>query len=69
LARLASEFDKRTGSIEPGMEADSIAIQRDPIADITAIQDVIIVIIIIKQRQGRGESPRLVTLLTFCSRD
>jgi imidazolonepropionase-like amidohydrolase len=36
--------DKRTGSIKPGMEADFIAIERDPIADITAIQDVIIVI-------------------------
>jgi len=36
--------DKRTGSIKPGMEADLISIERDPIADITAIQDVIIVI-------------------------
>ena len=36
--------DKRTGSIKPGMEADFIAIERDPTADITAIQDVVMVI-------------------------
>ncbi len=36
--------DKRTGSIKAGMEADFIAIERDPTADISAIQDVIIVI-------------------------
>jgi imidazolonepropionase-like amidohydrolase len=36
--------DKRTGSIKPGLEADFIAIERDPVADITAIQDVIVVI-------------------------
>ncbi len=36
--------EKRTGSIKPGMEADFIAIERDPIADITAIQDVVVVI-------------------------
>ena len=36
--------DKRTGSIKAGMEADLLAIERDPTADITAIQDVIVVI-------------------------
>jgi imidazolonepropionase-like amidohydrolase len=36
--------EKRTGSIKPGMEADFIAIERDPLADITAIQDVVVVI-------------------------
>lgn len=36
--------EKRTGSIKQGMEADFTAIERDPTADITAIQDVVIVI-------------------------
>jgi imidazolonepropionase-like amidohydrolase len=36
--------DKRAGSIKAGMEADFIAIERDPLVDITAIQDVIIVV-------------------------
>ena len=36
--------DKRTGSIKAGMEADLLAIERDPTTDITAIQDVIVVI-------------------------
>jgi imidazolonepropionase-like amidohydrolase len=37
-------IEKRTGSIKAGMEADLLAIERDPTADITAIQDVIVVI-------------------------
>lgn len=36
--------DKRAGSIKAGMEADLIVIERNPLADISAIQDVIIVI-------------------------
>jgi imidazolonepropionase-like amidohydrolase len=36
--------DKRTGSIKAGMEADLIAIERDPLTEISAIQDVIIVV-------------------------
>lgn len=44
VAAACIGVEKRTGSIKPGMEADFIAIERDPIADITAIQDVIVVI-------------------------
>lgn len=44
IAAACIGVDKRTGSIKAGMEADLIAIERDPIADITGIQDVIIVI-------------------------
>lgn len=44
VAAACIGVDKRTGSIKPGMEADFIAIERDPLADITAIQDVIVVI-------------------------
>ena len=36
--------EKRTGSVRPGLEADLIAIERDPLADITALQDVLLVI-------------------------
>jgi len=34
----------RTGSIKPGMEADFVAVERDPLADIRNLQDVILVI-------------------------
>lgn len=44
VAAACIGVEKRTGSIKPGMEADFIAIERDPTADISAIQDVIIVI-------------------------
>ncbi|MEK6407221.1 MAG: amidohydrolase family protein [Acidobacteriota bacterium] len=44
VAAACIGVDKRTGSIKPGMEADFIALERDPLADITAIQDVIVVI-------------------------
>ena len=44
VAAACTGVDKRTGSIKPGMEADFIAIERDPTADISAIQDVIVVI-------------------------
>lgn len=36
--------DKRTGSITPGLEADLIAVERDPVADVFALQDVILVV-------------------------
>ena len=35
---------KRTGSIRPGMEADLIAVEQDPLADIRALQDVVLVV-------------------------
>ncbi|HJZ67266.1 MAG TPA: amidohydrolase family protein [Blastocatellia bacterium] len=44
VAAACLGVDKRTGSIKPGMEADLIAVDRDPLADISAIQDVILVI-------------------------
>lgn len=44
VAAACIGVDKRTGSIKPGMEADLIAIERDPTADISGIQDVIVVI-------------------------
>ncbi len=37
-------IEKRTGSIRPGMEADLVAVERDPLADIKNLQDVILVI-------------------------
>jgi len=36
--------DRRTGSVKPGLEADLIAIERDPLADITALQEVLLVV-------------------------
>ena len=44
VAATCIGVDKRTGSIKPGMEADLIAIERDPTTDISGIQDVIVVI-------------------------
>ena len=44
VAAACLGVDKRTGWIKPGMEADLIAVERDPLADISAIQDVILVI-------------------------
>jgi len=35
---------QRTGSIRPGLEADLIAIDRDPLKEITALGDVLLVI-------------------------
>ena len=35
---------KRTGSIQPGMEADLIAVERDPLADVRNLQDVVLVV-------------------------
>jgi imidazolonepropionase-like amidohydrolase len=34
----------RTGSLRPGMEADLVVIDRDPLADIAALQDVLVVV-------------------------
>jgi imidazolonepropionase-like amidohydrolase len=44
VAATCIGVDKRTGFVKPGMEADLIAIERDPTVDISAIQDVIVVI-------------------------
>jgi imidazolonepropionase-like amidohydrolase len=37
-------IQQRTGAIKPGLEADLIAVERDPLADINNLQDVILVI-------------------------
>ena len=34
----------RTGSIKPGLEADLIAVERDPISDVRNLQDVVLVV-------------------------
>jgi imidazolonepropionase-like amidohydrolase len=44
VAATCVGVDKRTGSIKQGMEADLIAVDRDPLTDISAIQDVILVV-------------------------
>jgi imidazolonepropionase-like amidohydrolase len=36
--------EKRTGSIRPGLEADFVVIERDPLSDIKNLQDVLLVI-------------------------
>jgi len=36
--------EKRAGSIRPGMTADFIAVDRDPLADIVALQDLVLVV-------------------------
>ncbi len=35
---------QRTGAIKPGLEADLVAVDRNPLADVTNLQDVILVI-------------------------
>jgi imidazolonepropionase-like amidohydrolase len=38
------QIDKETGAVEPGLEADLIVIEKNPLEDIRVIQDVIVVI-------------------------
>lgn len=37
-------IEKRTGSIRPGLEADFVAVERDPLSDVGNLQDVLLVI-------------------------
>ncbi len=37
-------IEKRTGSIRPGLEADFIVVERDPLSDIKNLQDILLVI-------------------------
>lgn len=56
LAASALGLEKRIGQIKPGMEADLIAVDGDPLSDITALQRVVLVM-----KGGlvyRGPSPR-----------
>ena len=43
LAAEAMRMDKRIGSIAPGYEADIIALDGDPLKDITAVRRVVFV--------------------------
>jgi imidazolonepropionase-like amidohydrolase len=36
--------EKRTGSIRPGLEADFVAVERDPLSDVRNLQDILLVI-------------------------
>jgi imidazolonepropionase-like amidohydrolase len=36
--------ERRTGSIKPGLEADLLAVERDPLSDIKNLQDIILVV-------------------------
>lgn len=36
--------DKRTGVLKPGMEADLIATERNPLTDVRALQDILLVV-------------------------
>ena len=37
-------INRRTGSIKPGLEADLIAVERDPLSDVRNLQDVVLVV-------------------------
>jgi imidazolonepropionase-like amidohydrolase len=37
-------IEKRTGSIRPGLEADLVAVERDPLSDVKNLQDILLVI-------------------------
>ena len=37
-------LESRTGAVEPGLEADLIVVQGNPLEDIVALQDVVVVI-------------------------
>lgn len=44
VAAACLGVDQRTGTIRPGLEADLIVVDADPLADITALQDILLVI-------------------------
>jgi imidazolonepropionase-like amidohydrolase len=37
-------IEKRTGTVRPGLEADLVVVDRDPLADLTALFDVVVVV-------------------------
>lgn len=44
VAAACLGVDQRTGAIRPGLEADLVVVDADPLADITALQDILMVI-------------------------
>jgi imidazolonepropionase-like amidohydrolase len=44
VAAACLGVDQRTGTVRPGLEADLIVVDADPLADITALQDILMVI-------------------------
>lgn len=44
VAAACLGIDQRTGTVRPGLEADLIVVDADPLADITALQDILMVI-------------------------
>jgi len=44
VAAACLGLEQRTGAIRPGLDADLIVVESDPLADITALQDILMVI-------------------------
>src|SRR5437868_12423057 len=62
LAAQALNLDKEIGSLSPGMQADIIALDGDPIRDITAVRRVVFVMkggVVYKDRWERAGHPFL----------
>jgi imidazolonepropionase-like amidohydrolase len=40
----ASALQNKVGTLKPGMTADFVAVDRDPLADINALQEIVLVV-------------------------